>query len=101
MRRTLAPAEAEVTAAGRRLVEALGAVEQELIEPRAQVDGDRLHFPSRAQRQAGRPSSVASPPIAAPTRQALEVFDDLSARADRELARWRALRDGELRRSAS
>ncbi len=90
------PAEAQVTDAGRRLIAALGAIEQELIEPRAQADGDRLHFPTRLNVKLAGLSSLASSADAAPTRQALEVFDDLAARIDREIGRWRALLDGEV-----
>jgi photosystem II stability/assembly factor-like uncharacterized protein len=89
-------AEAEVTEAGRRILAAIGAIEQELIEPRAQVEGDRLHFPNRLNVKLAGLSSVASTADAAPTRQALEVFADLSARADREIGRWYALRDREV-----
>ena len=74
---------------------AIDAIEQELIEPRAQVDGDRLHFPTRLNVKLAGLSSAASSADAAPTRQALEVLDELSARIDREIARWRALLDGE------
>jgi hypothetical protein len=89
-------AEAQVREAGRRLTSAIGAIEQELSEPRAQVEGDRLHFPNRLNVKLAGLSSVASTADAAPTRQALEVFEELSARADREIGRWRALRDGEV-----
>src|SRR5207249_4607395 len=70
-------AEAQVTDAARRLIAALGAIEQELIEPRAQADGDRLHIPTRLNVKLDGLSSLASSADAAPTRQALEVFDDL------------------------
>jgi photosystem II stability/assembly factor-like uncharacterized protein len=90
------PGETEVTGAGRRLIAAIGSIEQELIEPRAQVEGDRLHWPNRLNVKLAGLSSVASTADARPTRQALQVFEDLSARADREIARWRALRDGEV-----
>ncbi|PWU17196.1 MAG: glycosyl hydrolase, partial [Candidatus Rokuibacteriota bacterium] len=87
--------EAEVTEAGRRVTSALSAIEQELIEPRAQAEGDRLHFPTRLNVKLTSVTSVASTADAAPTRQALEVLDELSARVDRELERWRALRGGD------
>jgi photosystem II stability/assembly factor-like uncharacterized protein len=90
------PAEAEVTEAGRRIVTATGAIEQELIEPRAQADGDRLHFPTRLNVKLTSVTNVASTADAAPTRQAVEVLDELSARVDHELGRWRSLRDGDV-----
>ncbi len=90
------PAETQVAGAGRQLAVALGAIEQELIEPRAQADADRLHFPTRLNVKLLGLTSVASTADAAPTRQALQVFDELAAQADREIARWRALLDGEV-----
>ncbi len=42
------------------------------------------------------PNWLCATADAAPTRQAVEVLDELSARVDRELERWRALRDGEV-----
>jgi photosystem II stability/assembly factor-like uncharacterized protein len=89
-------AEAQVREAGRGLVAAIGALEQDLVEPRAQAEGDRLHFPSRLNVKLAGLSSVAATADAAPTRQALDVFQELSARADREIGRWHALRDGEV-----
>jgi hypothetical protein len=90
------PAQTQVTDAGQRLLAAIGAVEQELIESRAQAEGDRLHFPTRLNVKLVGLSSVAATADAAPTRQATEVFAELSARVDQELSRWRALRDGDV-----
>jgi hypothetical protein len=89
-------AEAQVTAAARGLIAAIGAVEQELIEPRVQAEGDRLHFPNRLNVKVVGLSSVASTADAAPTQQARAVFEELSARIDRELGRWRALLAGDV-----
>jgi len=97
MRRTTGQAvAAQVADAGGRLVAALGAIEQELIEPRAQAEGERLHFPTRLNVKLAGLSSVGSSADAAPTRQALEVLDALSARVDHEVGRWRSLVDGEV-----
>jgi photosystem II stability/assembly factor-like uncharacterized protein len=89
-------AAASVTEAGGRIIAAAGLIEQELIEPRAQAEGDRLHFPSRLNVKLAGLSSVASTADAAPTHQAREVLEALSAQADRVIGRWHALRDGEV-----
>jgi photosystem II stability/assembly factor-like uncharacterized protein len=90
------PAETQVSEAARPLLAAIAAVERELIEPRAQAEGDRLHFPSRLNVKLVGLSSVAATADAAPTRQATEVQAELFTRVDQELARWRALRDGDV-----
>jgi len=41
-------------------------------------------------------SSVVSTAAAGPTRQATEVFAELSVRVDQDLSRWRAPRDGHV-----
>jgi photosystem II stability/assembly factor-like uncharacterized protein len=90
------PGAAEVDAAARRLRAELDAVEQELIEPRARVDGDRLHYPARLNSKLAALPSVVASADAAPTAQAREVFAVLSAQADAVLARWRALLAGDV-----
>ena len=54
-------------------------------------------LPNRLNVKLAGLTSVASTADAAPTRQALEVFEELSARVDGEIARWRALRDSEVK----
>src|SRR5262249_27621717 len=63
-------AAAKVTDAGRPLLATIAAIEQELVESRAQVEGDRLYFPNRLNVKLAGLSSVASTADAAPTRQA-------------------------------
>jgi hypothetical protein len=90
------PAGAELAAGSRALLDQLAAIEQELIEPRAKADGDRLHYPTRLNvKISSLPSAVSSADFA-PTRQAREVFDVLAAQADVVLARWRAILTGEV-----
>jgi hypothetical protein len=97
IRRTAGHASAGAIAdAGRPLVETLNAIEQELIEPRARADGDRLHFPSRLNVKLAAVTSVVASADAAPTRQVREVFAELSSQVDRVLARWRAVRSTEV-----
>jgi len=87
-------AAAEVAAAGRRVTEPLEAIEQELIERRVEADGDMIHFPARLNVKLAALTPVVATAEARPTRQATEVFRDLSARIDRQLERWRAVLAG-------
>jgi photosystem II stability/assembly factor-like uncharacterized protein len=88
------PVAGEIARAGQALIARIEAIEQELIERRLQADGDRLHFPARLNAKLAALSSVVASGDTAPARQAVEVFQELSARIEAELERWRAvLRD--------
>jgi small-conductance mechanosensitive channel len=88
------PQAAAVEEAARRVTEPLTAIEQELIERRVEADGDMIHFPARLNARLAALTSAVAMAEARPTRQAVEVFEDLSARIDRQLERWRALLAG-------
>jgi photosystem II stability/assembly factor-like uncharacterized protein len=97
IRRTAGHASAAAVAeAGRPLLAALDAIEQELIEPKARADGDRLHYPARLNSKLAGVAAAVPSADAAPTRQVQEVFAGLSAELDGVLARWRALEAGDL-----
>jgi photosystem II stability/assembly factor-like uncharacterized protein len=88
------PQAAAVEAAARRVTEPLAVIELELIERRVEADGDMIHFPVRLNARLAALTSAVAMAEARPTRQAVEVFDDLSARIDRQLERWRTLLAG-------
>jgi hypothetical protein len=48
-----------------------------------------VHYPTRLNAKLAALSSVVANADAAPTRQSYEVFQDLSARIDHQLERWR------------
>ncbi|HUG38207.1 MAG TPA: hypothetical protein VML54_14715, partial [Candidatus Limnocylindrales bacterium] len=85
-----------VTEAARTLGDTLWAIEQELIEGRVRADGDMIHFPARLNAKLAALTNVVGTADAPPTRQAREVFQDLSARIDAQLERWRTARTGDL-----
>jgi photosystem II stability/assembly factor-like uncharacterized protein len=85
------PMAAGVAAAGQELLHGLEAIEQELIEPRVQAPLDMEHYPTRLNIKLASLTSVVASADAAPTQQAYEVFADLSARIDQQLARWQEL----------
>jgi hypothetical protein len=67
----------------------LTAIEQELIERRIQAPLDMIHFPTRLNAKLAAVSSVVASADAAPTQPSYEVFQELGARIDRQLERWR------------
>jgi hypothetical protein len=81
---------AEVAAVGRRAVARIDELETLLIEPRAKVDGDRLHYPARLNAKLAAVPAVVSSADAAPTRQVALVFEQLAGQADAAIARWRS-----------
>jgi photosystem II stability/assembly factor-like uncharacterized protein len=89
-------AAAEVADAARAVAEKMRPIEQELIEPLATAEPDRLQFPARLNAKLAALQSVVSTADHPPTRQAVEVFEELAARVDQERARWRAVLDGEV-----
>jgi hypothetical protein len=90
------PSAAKVAEAARALTDQITALEAELIEGRIRADLDMIHYPTRLNAKLAALTSVVASADTAPTRQAVEVFLDLSARIDAQLARWRAVRDTDV-----
>jgi photosystem II stability/assembly factor-like uncharacterized protein len=81
-----APAAEALAAAARDLKTKLDAIEGELIQMEAKSEQDTLNFPVKLNSKlAGLAGSVGSGD-SAPTRQQQELFADLSARVDAQLA---------------
>ncbi|HXH09306.1 MAG TPA: glycosyl hydrolase [Alphaproteobacteria bacterium] len=71
--------------AAKGLLEKLDAIEEELIQRRARVQQDQLNFPTRLNSKLAGLTSVVASADGAPTRQAYDVFHDLSTRIDQQL----------------
>ena len=67
------------------ITEKLTAIEAELIQSRARVQQDQLNFPTRLNAKLSGLTSVVASADGAPTRQAYEVFRELSMRIDQQL----------------
>jgi len=67
------------------------AIEEQLIERRMREDDDTLRFPVRLNVKLAQLADVVGSADAAPTKQARDVFDELSARVDAQLGRLREL----------
>jgi hypothetical protein len=85
------PAGTAIAEAAKGLLDAIGAIEQALIEKRIQAPHDRLHYPSRLNVKLASLTSVVASADAAPTQQAYDVFDALSVQIDQQLERWQHL----------
>jgi len=83
------PTAAAVAEAAQGVTDKLTAIEQELIERRIQAPLDMVHYPTRLNAKLAALSSVVASADAAPTQPSYEVFQDLGARIDRQLERWR------------
>jgi hypothetical protein len=74
----------------------LDAIEEELIQRRARVPQDQLNFPTRLNAKLAGLTSVVASADAVPTRQAYEVFHDLSTRIDQQLIALQEVIDGDV-----
>jgi photosystem II stability/assembly factor-like uncharacterized protein len=74
----------------------LDAIEGELIQRRARVPQDQLNFPTRLNAKLAGLTSVVASADAVPTRQAYEVFHDLSTRIDQQLIALQEVIDGDV-----
>jgi photosystem II stability/assembly factor-like uncharacterized protein len=71
--------------AAKGILAKFNAIETELIQSRARVQQDQLNFPTRLNAKLAGLSSVVASGDGAPTRQAYDVFHDLSTRIDQQL----------------
>ncbi len=85
------PSGAAIAEAAKGVLDAIDTIELELIEKRIQAPHDRLHYPTRLNVKLAALSSVVASADAAPTQQAYDVFEDLSAKIDQQLERWQHL----------
>jgi hypothetical protein len=83
----------KITEAAKALKEQLTSVEEELIQVRSKAMEDPLNYPIKLNNKLAALASVVAAGDAAPTRQSREVFADLSARLDQQLARLREILD--------
>src|SRR5581483_1376028 len=78
------------------LTENLSAIEEELIQVKAQTRQDTLNFPVKLNAKLAALSNTVASADAAPTRQMYELFEDLSARVDAQLTRLQNVIDTDM-----
>jgi photosystem II stability/assembly factor-like uncharacterized protein len=86
----------KVSAAAKDLRDKLLAVEGELTQVKAKVRSDTMDHPIKLNAKVAALASVVASGEAAPTRQARQVFDDLSARVAAQLQRLREVIDTDV-----
>ena len=72
------------------------AIEEELVQPRAHASEDALNFPVKLNNMIAALGSLVDDGDYAPTAQDQQEFVQLKAEADRQLAAWSALKQGEV-----
>jgi hypothetical protein len=87
---------AVVAQAASGIKEKLTAIEAELIQSRALVQQDQLNFPTRLNAKLSGLTSVVASADGVPTRQAYEVFHDLSTRIDQQLMQVQEVIDADV-----
>lgn len=86
----------KIADAGKALNEKLTSIEEELIQVKASTRQDTLNYPARLNAKLAMLTAVVSSADAAPTRQACELFEHLSARVEFELDRLQKCIDTDL-----
>lgn len=82
------PAKDSVSNAAKRLNDQLKKIEEEIIQVRIKAGQDALNYPIKLNDKIATLSGVVSSADARPTKQAYDVFRQLSARLDDQLARY-------------
>ncbi len=81
-------------AEAKKIISELREVEEALIQPRSQAPQDPLNYPIKLDNRLAALASVVASVDARPTDQSYELFKELKAEADKELARFgRILKD--------
>jgi hypothetical protein len=86
----------QVASAAKELRDKLLALEGELTQVKAKVRSDTMDHPIKLNARVAALAAVVSSGEAAPTRQARQVFEELSARVAAELQRLRELIDSDV-----
>ncbi|RMD91812.1 MAG: glycosyl hydrolase, partial [Calditrichaeota bacterium] len=76
-----------IASVAKSLKEKLKAIEEKIIQVKAKARQDVLNYPIKLNNKLAALASVVASADAKPTKQAYEVFDDLSSRLDAQLAK--------------
>lgn len=83
------PSRKAIADSAKRLNDSLKAVEEEIVQVKIKSGEDALNYPIRLNNKIAVLADVASGADAEPTKQAYDVFGELSARLDVQLAKYR------------
>ncbi len=90
------PAASPIAAQGTALDASLGAIQDELVQMNVREGNDVLTYPVKLNNLIAALAPVVAATDTAPTAQSYEVFNDLSARLDRQLVRLAGIAAREL-----
>ncbi len=90
------PAQAEIAKAAEELVKKLTPIEESIIQPKSKSSEDPLNYPIQVADQLMALSSTVNSADAAPTQVSYEVFQELNARLDEQLAKWKGVKEIDL-----
>lgn len=90
------PQKDTVQATAKKLNEKLKAVEEEIIQVKIKSGQDALNYPIKLNDKIATLSGVASSADTRPTKQTYDVFNELSARLNAQLMKYRDLLAGDL-----
>ncbi|RMG46783.1 MAG: glycosyl hydrolase, partial [Acidobacteria bacterium] len=85
------PQQKTIAEAAKALKEKLGAVEREIIQVKVKAPQDTLNYPIKLNNKLASLADAVASADARPTKQAYEVFGELSARLDDQLARLKEI----------
>ena len=87
----------DIIAAGNTLIEKLKSVEDVLIQSKYKSSQDPLNFPNKLDNKLAGLASVIGSADVRPTKQSSDLFKELSAQADAEIAKLKAVLETDLR----
>ncbi len=85
-----------ITDAAKELKSKLTAVEEEIIQTRIRSSQDALNYPIKLNNKLAALASTVADGTSRPTKQAYEVFADLSSKLDAQLAKLKPVLEAEL-----
>jgi len=94
--RGFSPADKKIVAAGQALLAKLTNIEGEIYQYRNQSSQDPLNYPIQLNNKLAALEGVVQSADARPTAQSYEVFKDLSARLDAQIARFDGVLKGDV-----
>jgi photosystem II stability/assembly factor-like uncharacterized protein len=85
----------ELKEKARAMLKAMGEIEQELVQTKAEATQDVLNFPIKLNNKLAALKGTVATGFGRPTAQQYAVFEDLATKVDVQLAKLNAIWDGE------
>jgi hypothetical protein len=85
-----------VSDSAKSLNDRLASIEEEIIQVKIKAGQDALNYPIKLNNKIAGLTGVVASADARPTKQSRDVFDELSAKLEEQLVRFRKIRDTDL-----